>query len=258
MGLTDFLPQYPDVPGTHRVFIALIASGRYEVTPAADGNYLVTPRPGSEPVPPRRVVDRFQASWQLQDGTGYYRIHQPVPGETYFGWDLARLTAARGPVRPVVPPAESDLGDIIFALAKARRNAAGSLISALGVLRNRCQHADGNYLRMTAGMPGSQESSDLLRLAGHGEVISTYGHFDEQARAVVLATLERWVFTEQSYVEVAGNLAEALGRLVDGRGGWDEVSEERLARSDAGQLAQRLFTGRSRSETGSADADPVG
>src|SRR2546421_737827 len=110
-------------------------------------------------------------------------------------------------------------------LAVAGTRAVTTLLAVLVHLRSTCWSNDGHDGRLTAGRPGSWESTFVRDLAWALDPIPEDAGLDRDAFTAVWDHLYGWVFDEARYVEVAENVARVTGRLVDGRGGWDQISD---------------------------------
>lgn len=212
-----------------------IPAGDYLLTRQDDGTWVLTPQPA--PTRPYRAVDRYARGWlTFADPVQTYPF---VPGPDLT---LDELTAQCGPLTPVVAASRVDSETLHLALAAAHDKAMTTLLSVLSFIASDCEATDGSYDRLVAGRPGSWESALLLDLVSAGNSI-TADRVDATAHTAVRAVLTRWLFDETSRVEVAETLASILGDLVDGRGGWDQIADQRLRRSPIAESLHHYATG---------------
>lgn len=209
---------------THSAWLGTrVPPGPYELTPGpGGGQWLLTPAP---PAPrPYRVVDRYERGWLTCDEVpATYPELADAPG-TY-----ADLVATRGPLRPVVAMPGEDRDELRRVLARAGAAAVATVLVAVRDLVRQYHDRDGHDGRLVAGRPGSWESAAMLRLGWTTGVIADH-RVDRDALLVLTATVRRWVDEPTRFVEVAENLASVFGRVVDGRGGWGEVTDRLVGR----------------------------
>ncbi len=245
-----------------------VGDGQYEVAAQGAGAWLLEPVP-ADPFP-YRLVDGNGYGWLIQpklsDGVGpdpmymvFPRLEDQEPGSPDIQ-PHSRIVAERGPVRPVAPAPADDCERLEGLLAYARTQAVGTLLFALHMLREECVRVDGHPQRMTAGRPGSWESSDLLDLSQAcipaAEVVQRsalpFGAVNPQGEhdadgvvgsvvEEVYKVLHRWVFGPDFHVELAETLAHLVGRVIDGRGGWDEATTLFIQDSEVGDKAEKLL-----------------
>lgn len=219
-------------------FVPAVAPGEYDLRTLAGGRWVLVPRPAPER--PYRVVDRLGRGWL----TCHERAstYPNIEGE----WTLERITAERGPVREVVCPTRGDVDELKHALACAKRRAAATVLYALHQVSKALHDEYGHDELLVAGRPGSWESALLPRLTYEvGSQISA-GRVDMAATAIVIGTLRLWTTERTTYTEVAENLAAVFGRVVDGRGGWDQVADRWLLESPHDEEVRHLLASTSR------------
>lgn len=215
-------------------FVPVVPGGVYDVRRATDGLWLLVPRP---PAPyPHRVVDRYQRGWWLV-GDGTWETY-PRLG-TLSGYP--QLAGQRGPLRPVLPMKRADGETLHRVLAHAGTKAAATVLAALHKVDQQCYDRDGHDARLVAGRPGSWESALLPRLAHEVGAGIKAGRVDPEALAVVIDTLRGWIFTDDRFTEVAENLAHVFGRVIDGRGGWNQVADQWLRTGIYDEEVRRLL-----------------
>jgi hypothetical protein len=219
-------------------FVPAVAPGEYDLRTLAGGRWVLVPRPPAKL--PYRVVDRFGRGWL----TCYERAstYPDVEGV----WTLDRIIAERGPVREVVGPTREDVDELEHALACAKRRAAATVLYALHRVAQGIREKYGDDDLLVAGRPGSWESALLPRLAHEVGARISASRVDAAATAVTIATLELWTTGRETYTEVAENLASVFGRVVDGRGGWDQVADQWLLESPYDEEVRNLLTSTSR------------
>lgn len=256
-------------PGSSRVWLGpQVGEGRYKVQEHPGGGFLLEPI-APNPGPPGRFVDRFGRGWLTRPAhpgdvnppcAVFPALDEEAIGEQV--WPYTRVAAERGPLRPVDIPPDDDLDRLAALLACARTKAVGTLLLALHMLREKCEKADTHPLRLVAGRPGSWESADLLTLTRvcvpAAEVEHHVASFEQprpggpvldQPGGVVeevYKVLHRWLFDPATHVELAETLAQLVGKVVDGRGGWDQVTTAQLRSTQWGALAEKLLRSRSR------------
>lgn len=250
-------PLHVRVDEEGRAWLGQNTAGLYSVVQDDAGNITMTrsPEPRSS-----RVVDRFGYGWLRQGDTETYRVYPKVDGcPSTMPHD--QLAAERGPLRDVVPASDADRREIAFLLAATKDKALSTLLGALAWLGEACVEADGHYYRMVAGRPGSWEAALLIELAQQAP--KTPADKLDRPEAEVGRILWTWLFEEfalesrgdpkvaelvpqpRGVSEVADTLAGVFGRVVDGRGGWDEVVDDDL-NWDLACKAQRLLYSQSR------------
>lgn len=172
-----------------------------------------------------RAVDRFQRGWWMVGDGSCQTFPRLADGRAWTREDVA---AERGPLREVVPVEAEDLEVLQHHLAVAGKRAIISLAVALYRLSRKCYEEDGHEYRMVAGRPGSWESALIPAIANEiGGADLAPARVDLAAVDWTFRVINGWIFDPdgEQYVEVAENLARVLGRLVDGRGGWEEVAD---------------------------------
>ncbi|MEU0857499.1 hypothetical protein ABZ352_18950 [Streptomyces griseofuscus] len=193
---------------------------------------------GPEPEPegpPYRVVDRENRGWHTV-GEGEYMIDfgglRPGRPETAVTFEV--LEAEHGPLRRVVSP---DPGDVLMlrgALTDAGKKAAASTLVALYRIATVFAHDSSpgtiDAGSLIAGREGSWESDLMMRLAWTigGDLHDKPSRYDEEIVGQIINVLEQWTRNPKRYVEVAENLADIFGEVVDERGGWAEVADRYL------------------------------
>lgn len=243
---------HTNVTATGSAWIGPGKEGRYRVEPREGGGYELIPAPL---LLPARFADRSGRGWLYQHsdsddddpGSARYRVYPKLDDGTQT-MTYAQITADRGPIRPVAPAPDKDCDDIQFWLACHRRRALAALLSAVAWVGAKCVSADGHMFRLTAGRPGSWEAAALIELATAAPITP-----DDQMDGpefTVRRILDEWLFGDERHVEVAATLADVFGRVVDGRGGWDQVTTDKLAGSELGVQAARLLFQKSRYASG--------
>jgi hypothetical protein len=206
-----------------------IPAGDYLLIQQDGGFWVLIPQPQSDR--PYRAVDRY--------GRGWLTCADPV--HTYPSLDgpaltLETLTEQRGPLVPVVRARRDDCDTIRLALAGAGEKALASLLAALSFVSADCEASDNSRDRLVAGRPGSWESELLLSLSVFGDGIMPH-RTDLDTVADIRTVLTTWVFGETGRVEVAETLADILGDVIDGRGGWNQITDQQLRQS---RIAEHL------------------
>ncbi|MEU1824175.1 hypothetical protein ABZ502_17330 [Streptomyces abikoensis] len=184
---------------------------------------------------PYRVVDREFQGWFCSSDGLYTADRGDARGlETMTYTDL---DAARGPLRPVVPPTAEESAAVRAALASAGRKAAASVLVALHrlVLQDAtAQRADGGSPRnrLMAGREGSWETAAMVSLAWNvgSDLAEKPARYDETAVAELVRVVDGWVSGADQYTEVAANLASAFSAIADEAGGWTAVADRYLQR----------------------------
>lgn len=219
-------------------FVPAVAPGEYDLRTLTSGRWVLVPRPPAER--PYRVVDRF--------GRGWLTCHEQASTfpDIEGVWTLERIAAERGPVREVVSPTREDVDELEHALACAKRRAAATVLYALHKVATAFREKSGDDDLLVAGRPGSWESALLPRLAHEVGARISVRRVDAAAAAITIATLELWTTERETYTEVAENLASVFGRVVDGRGGWDQVADQWLLESPYDEEVRNLLTSTSR------------
>ncbi|MFF2088634.1 hypothetical protein ACFVVM_33025 [Nocardia sp. NPDC058176] len=213
--------------------------------------------------PPYRIVDARNVGWIVQGGTDQYRSFDPsVAGEPEMSTaTLAEITAAHGPVRPVVVRPTDDSDALRAAFDGAGRKTITSIASAVEVVhfeaRNRFGPWDSDvsataaYAERTliAGRPGSWESARLSDLWLFGSELNLWRRdnraslaemrasgpnpkrVDVVARDRIAEVLRRWTGDPECYVEVAENLSGIVSGYADDRygdQGWKHIADQWL------------------------------
>ncbi|MFE3629501.1 hypothetical protein [Streptomyces goshikiensis] len=183
---------------------------------------------------PYRVVDRFFQGWYRRSGDGRYdadsghrRGLETTPYE--------ELVAARGPLRPVEPPAAEESAAVRAALAGAGRKAAASLLVALFRLTQQdlaARRTAGAKSWLMAGREGSHESAalDYLAWTVGCDLAEKPARYDQGAVDELVRVLGGWVSGPDRYVEVAANLAAEFSSQADAAGGWVSVADRYMQR----------------------------
>lgn len=220
-------------------FIPVVAPGEYKVRELPGGVWALVPVPVDPDARPYRVVDRF--------GRGWLTCHEPATTYPHIegDWPLARVVAERGPVRPVVAASRASTDLMGVALARAGCRAVASFLVALRRVAEECVALHGHDDLLIAGRPGSWESALLRRLAYDAAPRVADATTDMAAVGTVRNILHRWVFGEDAYVEVAETVAGVFGQVVDGRGGWDQVTQRWLRRWSYNDSIRTLLASRS-------------
>jgi hypothetical protein len=184
----------------------------------------------------RRYIDAAYASWishpphseaRAADGVGFPRALSLRDLETRFG-----------PLRLVIPPTPFETSRLEAALRSAGRRALTTLAAALHDIERDFDEAEPHRSHvnvLTLGEPGSWGSRCLTALVTrlHGVAPS---RIDAAARAEIRTVVLGWVRGE-TYTEVAGNLAQILGRVIDQTGGFEQVADRWvLAHPGAAQI----------------------
>lgn len=211
--------------------------------------------------PPPRFVDAHGCGWrtcfppapQPPEDDPWCAVF-PALDEDHIGeqkWRFSQILAVRGPIRPVDLPSNDDRDLLKALLAHAKTQAAGTLIFALHALHDECVRVDGHSLRLTAGRPGSWEADVLQTLSRNCVPITEVANEEhpefgphpglENLPTVIYHLLHGWLFDPARQVELAETLAHLFGTVVDGRGGWDQVTTSRLRGTQQGQLAEQLL-----------------
>lgn len=214
-----------------------VPAGRYHLLPDDDaGGFRLVRLP--DPERPYRVVDRFGRGWLTCNPHP-----ETYPGDIVGVDDFETLERERGPLVVVGLATDDEEHRILNALAQAGTKAVASAFVAVYRVMQECQERDGHRLRIVAGRPGSWESVALPRYAeavaaSIPQTLVGAGRVDPSAVSEVEAVVRSWVFGGDRFVEVAETMEELLGRLVDGRGGWNQVSENWLRALRSGQLRE--------------------
>ncbi|MER7688656.1 hypothetical protein [Streptomyces sp. NPDC097610] len=185
-----------------------------------------TGQPSEYPV---RLVDAHGEGWYLNSGeTNAY-------GTRNLHWSKSRtyeeIVEQAGPVRHIDVPADGDLPSIRQALVEAGPTALGTLIRALYSAAGAADEATGRPQDLVAGRPASTESVIVLQMTLDVGPRVPETSMDPAALKVIAPILTRWV-TGETVVEVAENLAFALGELVDELG-WYGITDQWTRRNAA-------------------------
>ncbi|MFJ4342614.1 hypothetical protein [Streptomyces sp. NPDC088915] len=190
---------------------------------------------GPEPEPeelPYRVVDRENRGWHTVGEDQYMVDYGGLrPGRPGDPVTFGVLKAEHGPLRRVVAP---DPGDVLMlkgALIDAGKKAAASTLVALyrvaAVYAHDSSPGTNDAGSLIAGREGSWESGLMMNLAWTigGDLHEKPKRYDEKHVGQIINVLEQWTRHPTRYVEVAENLADIFGQVVDAQGGWAEVAD---------------------------------
>ncbi len=186
---------------------------------------------------PHRMVDRYQRGWitAVDPCTTYPRLDNGR-------WTLARLEAERAPLRPVVAMTDDDRTALVEILTGAGYVAVATVMAGLFSLSKSCYNADGSDARLIAGEPESEASRLLPRFAWEIGINLTAARFNPRAVAGLERIVRGWIFAKESYVEVAGNLADVLAEVVRQGGGYERVSDQWLRNGVLADEIERYVT----------------
>jgi hypothetical protein len=179
---------------------------------------------------PHRVVDAHHQGWHLTGDGLYHADYGNMRGLEPLTLD--KLTAERGPWRPVEPVTDADEKLIVDALVESGQKAAGSVMVALYSLFRADAKANptARSCRLLAGREGSWESAGLPGLAWEvgSQIAEKPSRFHQMTSLRLVDVIERWVTDPERYTEVAETLAYIFGRFADKAGGWDKVADRHL------------------------------
>jgi hypothetical protein len=220
-----------------------------------------------------RVVDGQNHGWLNVQGTDRYHGFDPSATATTDRFlsdrPLAEIEREFGKTRPVVLPSAADKDELRAAFAAAGGKLVASLASALEQVHAEARERGGDswgYAQrtMSAGRPGSWESEALTSIVVFGNGLNLWPYDETGAKAVeemratgpdpecvdiaardrMAAVLRRWVASDDSYVEVAENLADLVSRFADdthGAGGWKKIAAPGTLSTDDNNVSRRLL-----------------
>jgi hypothetical protein len=192
----------------------------------------------TDDLPAGRYVDAFYGSWFARAPHGVQEVAAfGTDGPVYvpdgdFDQTLSHAELANrfGPLRPVVPPAGGDAERLRAALRGAGRAGLASLAAVLHRVDEDFSRGEPHQFvsPLTLGHPGSWQSACLEKVTHHIGCGISADRVDQAAAGELTAVLMRWI-TGPAYTEVAANLAEVCGPLIDELGGFAALADERLA-----------------------------
>lgn len=186
---------------------------------------------------PERVVDRFQRGWMTATDPC-----QTYPRLDNRDWTLAELEDERAPLRPVVSMTDTDCRRLVAALTAAGREAGATVIAALYLVSQRCYKVEGSDARLIAGRPESWENRILPRFAWEVGINLSSRRVEPRALRTLDSVIDGWIFSANSYVEVAGNLAQAFALVIAAAGDLDQVADQWLRHGTLGEEIVRFLT----------------
>lgn len=184
---------------------------------------------------PHRVVDSEGRGWWLMAGTtDYWTSNSARWTVSLDPMKYPALLAERGPLRPVVAGQRSDFDRMTEALVAAGRQAAASLCLAVYEVIGDSVAGRRPQYEIIAGRAGSWEAGDLYDRIGWAiapDLKPSRGR--PESVAEIAAVLRRWTQSDDSFVEVAGNLPTAFARAAERLGGWNHSTDQWLRSDDA-------------------------
>lgn len=210
---------------------------------------------------PYRVVDSRNQGWHPAGDGGGGTVWSADYGHGRGLADIAtldQLSAARGPLRPVLPVTAADEAQLRALFTDAKRKAVTTLAAALELVFHQLRetaastgNADEAYAwarrTMLAGREGSWESESLFHLILFGNDLNldrkVQGSIDQQRAAQTSKRLDygvrgqmaeifrRWVTDPSRYTEVAETMAGVVSGYADetyGTDGWRRIADQWL------------------------------